>query len=559
MADLLPITQIGSIVGVVLAVATTIITRTVPWLRSKIASHRVSQGLGTLFTEGQLERTIRYYIEPMCQDIDPAGAEEPRLVFGVRQRLFNALDEVLSHPTEFRYIFLLADSGMGKSSALINYYARNLRRLRSRLQIELVPLGIPNADDLIAAIPERHNKILFLDAFDEDTLAIVDHAERLRNLINATKGFQRVLITCRTQFFGKEEEIPIRTGILKVGARGAGESAEYFFHKMYISPFGESEIQRYLRKRYPVWHSKLRRRASRMVARVPNLAVRPMLLAHVDDLVSQNREAQSSVELYEEMTEAWLSREEGFIQNKADLRRFSESLAVDIFLNRSQRGAERVAKSEIERFAKDWEIPIESWALTGRSLLNRDTEGNYKFAHRSIMEFFFLKALSQGDRRCIEVPWTDQMREFFLEGLTNNKPWALAILLGAKRLKTTNLIEACFTDPEEQLFPFLRRLAKAFEISIVGVARTSGKVISYTLSSYGSTRSRDFPYGGAIPGSELKILTEDLQILNVYGSTVSLHKAKYFVMTGTSIRGKKEAKGIDIVQNLFGFGLTYME
>jgi len=449
MPDLLTIAQIGSVTTAALGLITTLITRTTPWIRTKLTSRAVTRRLGTILTEGQVERAVRYYVAPMCQDVDPAGAEEPRLVFGVRQKLFDALDQALTHPTEFRYIFLLADSGMGKSSALINYYARNLRRLRRDFEIELVPLGIPNADDRIAAITDKASKVLFLDAFDEDTLAIVDHLERLRNLLTVTKEFRRVLITCRTQFFGKDEEIPVRTGVIKVGARGPGEPAEYFFHKIYLSPFGDAEIESYIQKRYPAWRPKLRRQAFCIVARIPNLAVRPMLLEHVDLLVNEHREVQSSAELYEEMIEAWLRREEGFIRNKDDLRRFSESLAVDIYLNRERRGAERVTRGEIEILAQAWKIPIESWALTGRSLLNRDAEGSYKFAHRSIMEYLFVRAFFRDPSKFYSFLWTDQMRAFFSElvGYTGNiKAIILPLLNNLNASELARFCRLCTSD-----------------------------------------------------------------------------------------------------------------
>ena len=71
-----------------------------------------------------------------------------------------------------------------------------------------------------------------------------------------------------------------------------------------------------------------------MIEKIPHLSARPMLLVHVDDLVRSKREIQYSYELYEEMIEAWLKREQGFIQKPDDLRQFSEFLAVDIYLNR---------------------------------------------------------------------------------------------------------------------------------------------------------------------------------------------------------------------------------
>src|SRR6185295_16571387 len=106
---------------------------------------------------------------------------------------------------------------------------------------------------------------------DEDTLANVDHIVRVRDLLELTRDFSRVVITCRSQFFPKDEEIPKETGILKVGSRMAGESAEYIFHKLYLSPFTDEQVRGYLRRRYPVWRRRRRHAAFEMIRKIPNL------------------------------------------------------------------------------------------------------------------------------------------------------------------------------------------------------------------------------------------------------------------------------------------------
>lgn len=408
--------QIASLVTAAFTIGVTLASKTGPWIRAKLASRSLEKRIGAeLYSAASLERSIRYYIPPLCQDLDPAGGDEPRKVYGVKQKLFDALDDALEHPTEYKYLILLADSGMGKTSALINYYARHLRRWRKKYKLALIPLGIPDVDDRIKEIEDKRNTVLFLDALDEDTLAIIDYVERLRLLLKATQDFHRVLISCRTQFFSKDEEIPKGTGILKVAARAAGEPAEYYFHKIYLSPFTDKQVAQYLKCLYPIWKIHKRRWAQRIVRKIPNLVVRPMLLAHIDDLVKAKRVIDYSYELYEEMVEAWLKREQGIIQETGNLRQFSERLAVDLYLNRLQRGAERIPKSELTVLANEWNIPIEDWKLSGRSLLNRDADKGFKFAHRSILEYFFVKQFLDGELRGLEVDWTDQMLSFLWE------------------------------------------------------------------------------------------------------------------------------------------------
>ncbi|MDZ7289393.1 MAG: hypothetical protein ONB44_11190 [candidate division KSB1 bacterium] len=67
--------------------------------------------------------------------------------------------------------------------------------------MQVIPLGIKDADERIKAVAAKSDTVLFLDALDEDTLAIVDHRQRVLDLCDMTREFRRVLITCRTQFF----------------------------------------------------------------------------------------------------------------------------------------------------------------------------------------------------------------------------------------------------------------------------------------------------------------------------------------------------------------------
>jgi hypothetical protein len=408
--------KVVAILGFLVTAGTTLITKTYPWLRAKLESRSVSKIFGEdLFTPTSIERSVRYYIPPSCQSIDPAGGEESRSIHSVQAPLFETFDRALSPESDKKYHILLADSGMGKTSAVINYCVRHQRRWRKKYHVAVVPLGIPDADERIRRIENKSKTALFLDALDEDTLAMVDHAERIRLLVQCTHEFRKVIITCRTQFFSTDEEIPRETGVLKITARSAGESAEQVFSKIYLAPFSDDQVKAYLKRRYPIWQWKRRKQAFNLVGKIPLLTARPMLLAHIEDLVKSERDFQFSFELYEAMVEAWIKREEGFIENSGALLDFSERLAADLFLNRSLRGAEQITKDELTELARGWSTPISDHKLSGRSLLNRDADGNFKFAHRSIMEYLFVQRFLHRDMRCVEVEWTDQMKAFTWE------------------------------------------------------------------------------------------------------------------------------------------------
>ena len=366
------------------------------------------------FDEDQIRSAIATYIEPDCSQTDPTSEEDLRQVVSVREPIFTAVDRFLSVKSSEKHLLLLADSGMGKTSFLLNYFERNRQKKASAQdKIAVLPLGRPDVLDNIRKIENKRATILCLDAFDEDTEAIRDHQQRLQALMEAAADFRRIILTSRTQFFASDEEIPKRPGVAIVGPRKAGEPGEYSFYKIYLLPLTDDQVRDYVRLIFPWWHFKKRRSALRLVKRVPELSIRPMLLAVIPDLVRKKQLLQEIYELYGFMVESWLQRESRWI-DPVRLLSLSEIIAVDIFIKRGIRKAERLSRLELLNLTKISVDDLDAWHLTNRSLLNRDAQGNYKYAHRSIMEYLFVSAYIKGERLCLSVEWTDLMKELFV-------------------------------------------------------------------------------------------------------------------------------------------------
>jgi hypothetical protein len=397
--------------GFLLAVRRSVVRKYHAYLDSRNLQGRIG---AELYTKAEILRAMEYYVEPDCQSLDPSGGEDFRKTYAIRQNAFRALDQLVGATTQFRYTILLADSGMGKTTLLLNYYARNYRKNHKALNIFLVPLGYKNADDLIKKAPDRMKTVLFLDAFDEDTRAIDNYRERLKELLGITEGFAHVLISCRTQFFERDMEIPRETGIVRFGVTGPGETREYCFYKLYLSPFSDHQIEMYLRRRFSLFQWRKRRMAREIAHKMPDLTVRPMLLTNIQDLLGPAFNYRYSVQIYEAMIEAWLQREKPFVDPN-QLRLFSEQLAVDIYARRLERGSERIPPSEALSLAAHMAIPLQGWQLRSRSLLNRDELGNLKFAHRTIMEYLFVRSFVAQPMRTPKTQWTDQMKRFWWE------------------------------------------------------------------------------------------------------------------------------------------------
>jgi uncharacterized protein YjbI with pentapeptide repeats len=382
-----------------------------------------------LFDDKTVKNFAICYVNPDCCSVDPCTEAEQRNTVAAREPLFGYIDRYLREDSSERHLLLLADSGMGKTSAVLNYYARNQRRPHNKQHnIFVIPLSKEGADRIIQGIGNQAETVVFLDAFDEDIKAIQNHRERLRELMEMCSSFKRVLITCRTQFFYKDDEIPIETGIVKFVPRKLGEEGVFKFWKIYLAPFTDAQVDKFLEKKYPSWKLRVpwnlmafwnltqRRKASAIIKSIPLLSIRPMILSYMPDFLKDERkDVKYTFELYEIIVEQWVKRESRWV-NEELMRAFSYQLAVNLVYNRERRKGEWISHTELESLSKRWKIPLEKWQISGRSLLNRDAAGNYKFAHRSILEYLFVRAfifLSKKQRKAIE--FTDQMKLFLVE------------------------------------------------------------------------------------------------------------------------------------------------
>ncbi len=189
----------------------------------KIQQQRTLQrDLHPFYSTHEIRRATEFYVETTCQNVAPSKEHEPG-----KSRLFVAKEKVLpfflnnafkAGQDEYQFYIILADSGMGKTTLLINLYLRYTSQfLPQPYTIKLFPLGDSRTDQEIdkMSVDEQRHTILLLDAFDEDIQAVASHTTRIDALIQKTQEFREVVLTCRTQFFPREEEEPGETGILK--------------------------------------------------------------------------------------------------------------------------------------------------------------------------------------------------------------------------------------------------------------------------------------------------------------------------------------------------------
>lgn len=313
--------------------------------------------------------------------------------------------------TDNKYYLILADTGLGKTTFLINLYLSYKNHLKTLLEIsnfyeiKLFSLGDPKALEKIQEIQNKDSVILLLDAFDEDSEAVRNYQSRLTEIVNKTQNFREVLITCRTQFFPSETEEPNLTGIHSYGEGGLRR-----FDKKYISTFDDADINKYLRMRFSVFALNKRIKAKKIIEKCPSLMMRPMLLYHIEDLLNATSNFNYTFQIYENLIEKWIIRESekpgiyekyGSCERYQDLLyHFSQCLAIDLYRNFDKRKGYFIFKDEKvdNSYLQLNEVEENTDAVSdieakSKSLLNRSADGRYKFSHKSILEYFLAREM----------------------------------------------------------------------------------------------------------------------------------------------------------------------
>lgn len=363
------------------------------------------------------------YVSPNFKSAAPAtgivGAPEVDL-----PNPFEAFDRVIYHPQGCQYIVLLGDAGMGKSSFIQRYrqWHRHRHRFFRRGDIVILYLGHPEVDQQIA-ITGRYRPpetvVLFLDALNEDPRAAADPAARLHQLMEKTRRFARVIFTDRVRSFPSHREAVPGSGVFRLVRGQTVDPERYEFHKYLLQPFTEQQVTEYLRRRFSRSQIMKRPAARQLVTRLSGLAIAPIYLNYIEELLAADLPLTHAFEVYEAIIDVATHREVREIRGISypAWRNFLELLAVDIYINRVRRMGEHISRPELHTLARESGLDLKNWRPAPKSLLVRTEGDNYAFVHRAFMEYFFFHQFLKGNPQCCHLSWSDQMQFFLWEHL----------------------------------------------------------------------------------------------------------------------------------------------
>jgi formylglycine-generating enzyme required for sulfatase activity len=413
-------------------------------LLTRWKNQQAAKNLYPQFDYQAIRQATLIYIPTQYQNASPARQDEPGFTHQYVSRsplipffIKTAFNEKADGE---RFYLILADSGMGKTTFMLNLYLRyhSVFNRHRKHRMRLFRFSHPDTLQEIKAMSkeEAKNTILLLDALDEDPNIVSKDPDtsdaqafqhRVDEIIEATRNFREVVMTCRTQYFPGQENDPYE---LKV--KRSDEKGFYTLNKLYLSPFTDAEVRRYLNKKYgylAFWNQKKKKRAAEVVQQSRHLVMRPMMLSYIDYLVEDDRPYNSLFDTYEALIEKWLVREaekrkfladrEAFIGN---LRKLSEQTATVIWKAWKLEQRMYLTKEEAIALAQKVKIDLKPEEVTGQSLLTCDGAGNWKFAHKSVWEFFLAKRALRDFEYfdAVDEPGMDMAGRFFEEKLPEN-------------------------------------------------------------------------------------------------------------------------------------------
>ncbi|MEI6139950.1 MAG: SUMF1/EgtB/PvdO family nonheme iron enzyme [Mariniphaga sp.] len=337
-----------------------------------------------------------------------------------------------------KFYLVLADSGMGKTAFMVNLYLRNYSffNFNEKYTIKLLRFQSPDRDHPVDVLErlkkvepkDVRNTILLLDGLDEDPFifskdkSVSDETafnNRIHQIVSATWEYKNIVITCRTQYFPQQEADNYELTIKKPNDKGF-----YKLQKYYIFPFSNADIDKFLDKKYGIfkfWNRSKKKIAQQIVKDNSNLLARPMLMSYIDYLVEDDIIYTSSLQVYEVLIEKWLIRESQkwkkedqqdiFIEN---LRHLSHRVAIEVYNNWINDGKLLIAKERAKQIADQFQIELSADEVSGKSLLTCDANLNWKFAHKSILEFFLAQEIFENIDFAIQFDFSgmDMARSF---------------------------------------------------------------------------------------------------------------------------------------------------
>ena len=378
------------------------------------------------------EENYQLFIPTKFQNYPPNDYPDPHdsLIVSSELLIEKFLEKVLIRKNTNRDLYcVLGGSGMGKTTFAIHLFKEYVWKYKKEslpFEISFFSLSDDSVIEKINGIENQTEHVLILDALDESSQAAKNFASYIDKLEKAIKDFRIVIITCRTQFFKTEEEELKESKLRNYGINKGFRT----YNRQYISPLADKDIADYIDKKYPfrllmpsTYKNKKKREKAKLIIRSSgNIMVRPLMLSYIDSLLGESNDIVTTNDMYQHLISSWIGREADMISGadertkiKDAIWSLSQKLAVNLYKNRRRRNGYYIASAEFDQFKVANDYDRIDYSFDSRSLVNRNSSGDIKFAHKSFLEFFLAKEKWEHPDFSIDFEGMDMALLFFYE------------------------------------------------------------------------------------------------------------------------------------------------
>lgn len=434
----------------------------------------------------QRANLYKYYIDLKCRDSN--------------NNIYEPIDKYIEdwlNKENRNHITILGDYGTGKSSFLLYMtyvFAKSfkenpfsvpipffisLRKYKYIRDIKEQIIDILKNDyNVIIPSPLYFQKlledgkiILLLDGFDEmesksNKNVILNNFQEITKLVTNNS---KIILTSRTHYFKTHSQVEnifnpqYDTELLKMVRN------DYRFEILELLEFDNYQIIEFLSRHseeyMQLWYK------IKATYNLEDLSKRPILLEMIIrslPAIMKGGKTINSAELYNIYTNIWIERDDWrSVMNPEEKTIFMEELALYMYLNEIQEVhftlLNKIVLNHFKRKINSREEEdIFDTDTRNCSFLNRDYSGNYKFIHKSFMEFFVSKRfigeiLSNNINNIKEKPLAPEITDFISKMITDkNKLYNIVYLtydkkfdevkyLGGNAISILNLLGETFT------------------------------------------------------------------------------------------------------------------
>ena len=289
-----------------------------------------------------------------------------------------------TEPNDVYIIF--GDTGTGKTAALVHLFDDYVTQYKQGEHpypnIKFFSLRDTTLES-ISNLPDKKNTILLLDALDEtpaaqDPILFLQFQKDLQSIFH---GFARVVITCRPQLFSNQKATSDFIHTEDRTSTGWVQCTELF-----LAPFDNWQINQYLNQVFPLYKNfKKRRTARKIVKKHAYIAIRPLVLTYIKDIVESKRDINTALDLYDIIIEKTLQRDLEKIYPKPTKEQIDQwwDITSDVAGYMYQNKKLSITNQELDTIPSVTKEP----QFKQRSMLTR-TGDEFHFPHKSFYEYF---------------------------------------------------------------------------------------------------------------------------------------------------------------------------